>query len=115
MDEEPPGVDKWSHGCCYAMLPVRICVHWKLVQDYDIDTKVYVHENNPRVIGTQCCKWGGSRVYVWRPGFNNQENKPFVWHSNARQMTRFDFLLVTSDMLTRTLNNNNSTNIILEK
>ncbi len=103
-----PNKDKPSffHEICNKVQAIQnssiiICGDWNVVLDYEIDTKGYLHQNNPRAREAVMQMMESLELYdVWRD--QNENQKKYTWVRNKRQMARLDYFLITSDWITRT-------------
>ena len=78
---------------------IVICGDWNLVQNYQLDTFGYVHENNKSAQSkVEYIKTILDLTDPWRTA--NQDLKKYTWFStkSPRQMARLDFYLVTPDI-----------------
>ena len=81
-------------------VPLVICGDWNLVQNYQIDTLGYLHENNKK----SKCKVEEMKAVLelsdsWR--LNNEKAKKYTWFCTkiSKKMARLDFYLVSPDLL----------------
>ena len=77
-----------------------ICGDWNLVQNQDMDTKNYKHENNIKSRSEVLkMKQELELVDPWRE--NNPNSKRFTWRCrNPVRMARLDFFLTSNDIYT---------------
>ena len=78
---------------------IVICGDWNLVQNYQLDTFGYVHENNKSAQSkVEYIKTILDLTDPWRTA--NQDLKKYTWFctKSPRQLARLDFYLVTPDI-----------------
>ena len=80
---------------------ILMCGDWNLVMNYDLDTKGYLHHNNPKAREYVLNMIDSLELYeIWR--IENPTKRRYTWHKNSHKMARLDFFIVSSDLATRT-------------
>ncbi len=75
---------------------------WNIPMDYNLDTKGYQHQNNPKARESLLQMIESMELFdIWR--VRNEDVRSFTWFKNSKQMARLDYFLVTSDWVSRTL------------
>ena len=85
---------------------IIMCGDWNLVQNQDLDTQNYIRENNTRSrIKVESLKKQYELVDPWR--INYPTKKQYTWFQlNPIKMSRLDFFLVSSDIMSLTTKTN---------